>query len=85
LRSLLGDAVEHGSRAVERVQLGLAARPFSVLEKIEPIAVPARGVHEIHDAAVTGTHTMIRLVARVVGETIDVVLDAAEKPAEPRG
>lgn len=79
LISLITDAVDHGSRAVERVQMRMAKPTFDVLEAIPPIAVPAKGVHQIHDAAVAGVHGMIRLVNRVVGDTAGVVMDEIEK------
>jgi hypothetical protein len=79
LKSLIQDGVEHGSRAIERVQLQTARLPFEVLEQIPLVALPARGVHQIHDAAVAGTHGMIRLVNRVLGDTVDVVLSVVEE------
>jgi hypothetical protein len=83
LKSLIVDAVEHGSRAVERLQKEAARKPLELLEQIPPLAVPARGIHEIHDAAVSAVHGMIRLVNRVTGETVDMVLDAVEKQKAP--
>jgi hypothetical protein len=82
LKALVQDVVEHGSRAVERIQKETARRPFEILEAIPPIAIPARGVHAIHDASVSGVHSIIRLVNRVVGETVDAALDHVEKRAE---
>lgn len=79
LKALVVDAVEHGSRAVEKVQLDTAKLPFEVLEQIPEIAVPVKGIHAIHDAVVASTHGMIRLVNRVAGETMDVILDVVEK------
>ena len=79
LKALVQDGVEHGSRAVERVHLGIARRSFLILEAIPPIAVPAKGVHEIHDAVVANAHGMIRLVNRVAGDTLGRVLDVVEK------
>jgi hypothetical protein len=79
LKSLIIDAVDHGSRAVERIQKETARKPFEILEKIPPLAVPAKGIHEVHDLAVTGVHEVIRLVNRVTGQTLDVVLDTVEK------
>ena len=81
LSSLIVDGVEHGSRAVEKIQLATAGRPFAVLEAIPGLAAPASAVHAIHDAAVAGTHGVIRLVNRVVGKTIDVALDVAHASA----
>jgi hypothetical protein len=79
LKALVQDAVEHGSRGIERVQKETAAKPFAILEMIPPLAIPAKGVHEIHDTAVSAVHGVIRLVNRVVGDTLEVVLDAAEE------
>lgn len=93
LKSLVQDAVEHGSRAIERVQLETAKMPFDVVEQIPGLKVPASGVRLIYNTSVSGVHGMIRLVNKVAGDTIDVVLDTVEQrsstgekgepPAEP--
>ena len=88
LKALVQDLVENGSRAVERVHKETAARSFTVLELIPPIAEPARQVHAIHDASVSGVYAAIRGVNRLVGATLDVVLTAAEggeQHREPSG
>jgi hypothetical protein len=85
LKSMVVDAVEHGSRAVEKVHMQTARVPFAVLEAVPPLAVPAKGVHAIHDAAVTGVYGMIRLVNKVTGDVLDVVLDAVEKGKAEKG
>lgn len=79
LKSLVIDAVEHGSRAVQKVHMETAKLPFAALEAIPPLALPAKGVHQIHDAAVSGVYGMIRLVNKVTGDVLDVVLDGVEK------
>lgn len=79
LKSLIVDAVDHGSRAVEKIQMEAARLPFDILEQIPPLTVPVKGVRAIHDTALSGTHGMIRLVNRVVGDTLDVVFDVVEK------
>ena len=79
VRALLTDTVEHGSRAVETIQLEAARRPFSVLEAIPPLAVPARAVHVVHDAVVTMTHASIRGVNGVVGVALDTAIDLADR------
>jgi hypothetical protein len=79
LVALVRDAVEHGSRAVEKVQLETAGRPFGLLEQIPAVAEPTRVVHVIHDATVSGVHGVIRAVSRAVGATADVVLRVAEE------
>lgn len=78
LKAMVQDAVLEGSKAIERVQVESAARPFSVLEQVEPLAIPAKGVHLVHDAVVAGSHTMVRLWTRAIGATLDVALDLAE-------
>jgi hypothetical protein len=79
LVALVRDAVEHGSRAVEKVQLETAGRPFGILEQIPAVAEPTRMVHVIHDATVSGVHGVVRAVNRALGTTIDVVLRVAEE------
>lgn len=82
LKSLVVDAVEHGSRAIERVQKETAARPFAILEMIPPIAAPAKVVHVIYDASVSVTHGTIRLVNSAVSGALDVVIDVVEKAGD---
>ena len=84
LRALVGEAVEHGSKAVEEVHKATAARTFFVLEAIPPIAKPAKVVHIVHDASLTGIYGMIRVVNRVVGKSLDVAIDVAES-SEAKG
>ncbi|MBK9517946.1 MAG: alpha/beta hydrolase [Anaeromyxobacter sp.] len=67
LAQLAGEAVEHGAGAVERVHLATARRPFTVLERVPGLAGPARLVHRVHDAAVTGAYGLVRLAGRAVG------------------
>jgi hypothetical protein len=86
LKALVQDAVEHGSRAVERVHMQTARRPFAILEQIPPIAAPTRVVHVVHDVTVTTSYAAVRLVNRVVGATVDIALDAvSETTDEPPG
>jgi hypothetical protein len=83
LKAIVRDSVEHGSRAVERLQKEAAKRPFDLLEKIPPLQVPVRGIREIHDVTVSSVHGVIRLVNRVASDTVDVVLDVIEQRKEP--
>jgi len=82
---LVTDAVEHGSRAVERIQKETAQRPFGILEMIPGVAVPARVVHVIHDVTVSGVHGAIRLVTRVVDGGVGVAFDLAESESHEDG
>jgi hypothetical protein len=79
LTTLVRDAVEHGSRAIERIQKETAARPFAILEAIPPIATPAKVIHALHDASIASTHAAIRLAARVVAGTVAAVLAAGDR------
>lgn len=78
-KALVQEAVEQGSRAIERVQLETAKMPFDVLESIPGLKVPASGVRLIYATSVSGAHGMIRLVNKVAGDTLDVVLDTVEQ------
>jgi len=83
LKALVHDTVDQGSRVVERLQKQAAQRPLELLARIPPLQVPAKGILEIHEMAVSNTHAMVRLVNRVVVETLDVVLDKLESRQEP--
>jgi hypothetical protein len=82
LRALIGDAVEHGSSAIERVHLQTARRPFAVLEQLPGIAEPAQAIHRVHDAAVASVYASIRGVNRLVGAMADVALEQIELAAD---
>jgi hypothetical protein len=77
--ALLGDTVEHGSRAVERIQIETARRPFAILAHIPVVARPTRVVHAAHDASVSAVHESFRLVNGAVGKAVDFALRVAEK------
>jgi len=76
LVALVRDAVDGGSRAVQRVQIATAKRTFDILEAIPGVAEPARAVRVVYDVSVNSTHTMIRLVNGAVGGIAGVALDA---------
>lgn len=83
LRALIGDAVEHGASAIERVHIATAKRPFTVMEQIPGIAEPVKGIHAVHDIIVTNTYGAVRLVNRAVGQALDAALEAVDEPTEP--
>jgi hypothetical protein len=82
LRALIGDAIEHGASAVERVHVATAKRPFTVMEQIPGLAEPVKGIHAVHDVIVTNTYSAVRLVNRAVGQAIDAALDAVDEPVD---
>jgi hypothetical protein len=75
LSALVGDAVEHGASAIERVHLATAQRPFGILEHIPGIAEPTQAVHVVHDAIVSRVYAQVRWVNRWVGKALDVTFD----------
>lgn len=83
LVALIGDAVEHGSTAVERIHMATAQRPFQIIEQIPQVAAPTKVVHGIHDAVVTNTYKQIRWVNGLVQKLADVALDETSRAAEP--
>lgn len=85
LKALIVDSVDHGSRAVEKLQIETAQIPFGILEAIPAIGLPVKGIHVVYDAAVQGTHGAIRLAARLTGGAIDVILDVVEAQGKTSG
>ena len=81
LATLLGDVVEHGASAIERVHLATSQRTFTLLEHIPLLAAPAHAVNELHDVAVSAVYSNVRLVARGVAKTLELGLDLAESRA----
>lgn len=82
LRALIGDAIEHGASAIERVHVATAKRPFDVMEQIPGIAEPVKGIHQAHDVIVSSTYEAVRLVNRAVGRALDAALDAVSEPEQ---
>lgn len=81
---LVRDAVEHGSRAIEKVHLESARRPFAILESIPAIEAPTKIVHTVHDLTVASVYGTIRAVNHVVGSTLDLALEHAPERDEPK-
>lgn len=85
---LIADAVEHGSRAVEQVQLELAARPLELLQQLPVTAAPARAVQAVHAAIVRASHELVRVTARATRDAVVELAQAAARgeetgPGEP--
>jgi hypothetical protein len=76
LFTLVGQAVDQVTTAIERVHLETARRPFGILERIPILAVPAQSVHTIHDATASSVYALIRIVNDATGKTIDAAIDA---------
>ena len=85
LVALAAAAVEHGSAAIEKVQLETAGRTFGVLEAIPPLTGPTKVVRVVHDTSVKATHGSIRLVTAIVKGGLDVAIDVAAARTRDRG
>jgi hypothetical protein len=79
LVSLVRDAVDGGSRAVQKVQLGIAKRTFDILEAVPGVREPTKVVHLVYDLSVNSTHGIIRLVNGAVGGVAEVALDRFDR------
>lgn len=83
LQALVTEAVDHGSRAVERIQLESARRPFLVLERLPGIAPIAAFVHAGYDASVIATHAIIRLANEGAGAAAAKAIDTFVPTRKP--
>ena len=75
LLSLVRDAVDGGSRAVQKVQIGIAKRTFDILEAVPMVSAPTKVVHAVYDLSVNTTHGVIRAVNGAVGTVAEVAVD----------
>lgn len=78
LSQLIEGAVEHGSRAVQKVHLGTSSRTFGVLEKVPGVAGPAAVVRVVHDGWTSLVYASIRGVNKVAFTAISAAIDVAE-------
>ena len=68
---LVSDAVEHGSRSVERLQKDVVRRPLELLTFIPAIEAPVVAIRHVHDLVVTTTHAGVRLANKALGAAMD--------------
>jgi hypothetical protein len=78
-RALLEDAVEHGSTAIQEVQMEMTARPYDLLERIPPLEVPAKLVRAAHFAGIRFAYGATRSVNRLVGALVHEGIEWAKK------
>lgn len=78
LVTLLGEVVEHGSRAVEDIHTVTAQRGFAVAELFPVPEEPLKIIRAVHDTSVSLTYASVRGVTHVVKTTLTVALDVAE-------
>jgi hypothetical protein len=80
LSELIQGAVEHGSRAVQKVHLGTSARTFEILERVPGIAAPASVVRVVHDGWTSAVYATIRGVNKVAFTVIGTAIEVADSP-----
>lgn len=84
LSSMLTDAVEHASIAIEKIHMSTAQRPFELIERIPAVSAPAELVHEVHDAIVTNTYKQIRFWNSAVQKVVQAALaEGSNAPPSP--
>jgi len=83
--TLVGQMVDQGAAAIERVHLETARRPFAILESIPLLAVPAQSVHTVHDATASSAYALVRIVNDAAGKTLDAAIDAVAFYSDVRG
>lgn len=83
LAELVVDAVDHGSRAVEELHAQTGRWVFDLLERVPPLAAPARLVRSLQQQAIARTYGTIRLVNRLGGELAGVAIDLASREVTP--
>ena len=83
LNELVADAVEAGVTRTEQMHRAIARRPYSVLKRIGPLAVPVRTI-EFVETTISGTvYWTIRLATRVSGAVVAQVLERLDTRASP--
>lgn len=83
LKDLVLDAVEHGSRKVERFHAGVLELPYAVLERIPATAAPAKVVHDVHLAVTASLYENLRRGARLVGVVAEVAFALVPEGKRP--
>lgn len=85
LKRLIHDGVERGASFVEKHHRHAAAKPFDVLESVEPVAVPTKVVRGVHDGILSITYGSIRTINKVTEVVDDWVVDRLEAADEGDG
>ena len=81
LKDLVQELVEKGATSVEEVHKSIAALPLEVLESIEGLEEPAKGIKEIQQKTIGGVYDIIRQVNTKVSEIAEELINKVE-PAE---
>lgn len=74
LKDLLQEAIDKGTSSVEEMHRSIAALPFAVLERIEPLAASAKTANELQQQGIGFVYEAIRTVNRMAGEIAEELL-----------
>ena len=74
LKDLVQEAIDKGATSVEEVHRSIAALPFEVLERIEPLAASAKTVKDLQQQSIGFVYETIRTVNRMAGEIAEQLL-----------
>jgi hypothetical protein len=78
LKDLVQELVEKGATSVEEVHKSIAALPLEVLESIEGLEEPAKGIKEIQQKTIGGVYDIIRQVNTKVAEIAEEIINKVE-------
>jgi len=84
LKDLVQEMVDKGATSVEDVHKSIAALPLEVLEGIEGLEEPAKGIKEIQQKTIGGVYDIIRKVNSKVAEIADDIISKVEKKDEDK-
>jgi hypothetical protein len=74
LKDLVQEAIDKGASSVEEVHRSIAALPFAVLERIEPLAASAKTAKDLQQQSIGFVYDAIRTVNRMAGEIAEQLL-----------
>lgn len=79
LKDLVQELVDKGATTVEEVHQAIAKMPLEVLENIEGLEEPAKGIKEIQQKTIGGVYDIIRTVNTKVAELAEDLISKVEK------
>ena len=83
LITLTQEAVAAGVDALEKTHQAMARQPFTLLKRIDTIAVPVQTIEHLERGVTGGVYQTIRAINWVAGTLAKQVLDHLEEPGDP--
>ena len=78
IKQLLDDAFSAALDTTEKLHQNIATKPYRLLEKVDPIAAPARAVEQVQSGITHGVYAAIRGVHQVSSGLLDKVIALAD-------